>query len=132
MLGAAVVSILEGSPAVTALAGQRIYPVRLPRGVTLPAITYLIVSAPRDETQQGPSGLVYTRLQVSCWGEDYDAAKAVSEAVRRTLDGYRGTVADLRIDGVELLSERDDIEPEPGTYQSVLDLRVKYAEPVGL
>lgn len=131
-MGAAIVALLEASATVEDVAGDRIYPVKLPRGVTLPAITYLTVSAPRDETQQGPSGLVMARVQVSCWGDNYDDSKAVAEAVRRTLDGYRGTSAGTRIDGVRLLNERDDIEAEPGTYQTALDFAVSHAEPIGL
>jgi hypothetical protein len=118
----AIVSLLSG------VAGGRSYGYRLPRNVTLPALTYMKVSGPRDQTQEGPSGLVAARVQVSSWGATYGAAKTLSNAVRLALDGYRGTTLDVRIDGIQLLNESDQNEPEPDTYQVIMDFRVMYAE----
>jgi hypothetical protein len=131
MIEEALVALLEGAAAVTDIAGERIYPVRLPRGATLPAVTYFLVSGPRDQTQQGPSGLVPARIQVSCWAEGYDAMKSLADAIRLTLDGYRGTTEGVRIGGIELINSQDLFEPEPEIYQRALDFRVKHSETIG-
>lgn len=110
------------------LAGGRIFPYRLPRAVALPAITYMKVSAPRDETQQGASGLVMARLQVSSWGDTYDDAKVLSDSVRQALDGFMGEASGIYIGGIECLNETDQTESEPDVYQTILDFRVKYCE----
>lgn len=101
---------------------------KLPNQATLPAITFFKVSAPRDQTQQGPSGLVSARFQVSSWGINYTAAKTLSQLVRLALDGYRGYLNNVRIDGIELMNEMDGNEAEPNVFQTIMDFRVKYAE----
>lgn len=107
---------------------QRTYGYKLPSDVKLPAITFMKVSAPRDQTQEGPSGLVSARIQVSSWGVNYTASKVLSKAVRFALDGYVGSLNDVRIDGVELMNEMDGNEAEPNIFQTIMDFRVKYAE----
>lgn len=107
---------------------RRTYGFKLPTDAQLPAITFMKVSAPRDQTQEGPSGLVSARIQVSSWGENYTASKVLSKDVRFALDGYKGALNGVRIDGVELLNEMDGNEAEPNIFQTIMDFRVKYAE----
>lgn len=118
----AIQSLVDG----LAAGGSHAY--RLPRAVTLPAITYMKVSGPRDQTQEGPSGLVMARIQVSSWGQTYASAKTLSDAVRQTLDGFRGIPEGVRIDVVQLINETDQGESEPDVFQTILDFRVMYAE----
>lgn len=119
----ALYSLLSG------LASGRVYPYRLTaRPNTFPAITYMKVSGPRDETHEGPSGLVPARFQVSSWGQTYDAAKVLSNSVRLALDGFKGTQSGVLIAGIELLNETDQGESEPDTFQTIMDFRVKYTE----
>lgn len=106
----------------------RTYGFKLPLNTTLPAITFFKVSAPRDQTQEGPSGLVTARFQVSSWGKTYTDSKQLSRSVRLALDGFRGAFNEVRIDGVELMNEMDGNEPEPNIFQTIMDFRVKYAE----
>src|SRR5215207_8759733 len=103
---------------------ERTYGFKLPPNTTLPAVTFFKVSGPRDQTQQGPSGLVAARIQVTSWGRDYTASKVLSNEVRLALDGYRGVLEDVRIDGIELINEMDDNEPEPNIFKTIMDFRV--------
>ncbi len=104
------------------------YGFKLPSNTSLPAITFFKVSGPRDQTQEGPSGLVAARFQVTSWGDNYTTSKRLSEQVRFALDGFRGAMFDVRIDGIELLNEMDDNDPEPNIFKTIMDFRVKYAE----
>ncbi len=106
----------------------RTFAFKLPTNSTLPAITFFKVSAPRDQTQEGPSGLVSARFQVCSWGQKYTDSKTLSQEVRLRLDGFRGEVDDVRIDGIELMNEMDGNEAEPNIFQTIMDFRVKYAE----
>lgn len=115
--------------AVLSTVEAKTYAFKLPSGAKLPAITFFKVSGPRDQTQEGPSGLVAARFQVSLWGANYTDAKKLSQKVRFALDGYRNQdINGVRIDGVELMNEMDGNEPEPNVFQTILDFRVKYAE----
>lgn len=118
----AIVTLLSG------VAGGRVYAHNLARGVTLPAVTYMKVSGPRDQTMQGPSGLVSARIQVSSWAASYGAAKTLSDSVRQALDGYMGTTDGVRIGGIELVNETDQYESEPNVFQVIMDFRVKHSE----
>jgi hypothetical protein len=101
---------------------------KLPSNIKAPAITFLKVSAPRDQTQEGPSGLVTARVQVSSWGTSYTESKLLSKQVRFALDGLRHVGEGVRIDGIELINEMDLNDPEPNIFQTLMDFRVKYAE----
>lgn len=107
---------------------SRIYPMRLPQGVTLPAITYLKVSGVRKHSLTGPAGSASPRMQVSCWGATYGAAKNLASLVRIAIDGYRGTMGAIEVGAILLLNEMDLIDPEPGFYQVILDFEVIHRE----
>ena len=51
--------------AVTALAGQPMYPRRLPQGPTLPALVYQRIDTRREHDMDGPDGLPRPRVQVT-------------------------------------------------------------------
>lgn len=109
----------------------RTYGFKLPENSTLPAVTFMKVSAPRDQTQEGPSGLVSARFQVVAWGKNYTASKRLSKDVRFALDGYNHRneyIQGVRIDGIELMNEIDGNEAEPNVFQTIMDFRIKYAE----
>lgn len=121
--------IEEALQSILTAVQERTYGFKLPSDAKLPAITFMKVSAPRDQTQEGPSGLVSARVQVSSWGVNYTASKVLSQAVRFALDGYvNPDIAGVRIDGVELMNEMDGNEAEPNIFQTIMDFRVKYAE----
>jgi hypothetical protein len=81
---AEIFATLAAAPAVAAIAGDRIYPLRLPEGMTAPAVTW-----------QGIGGGVYTdldgdsydgqRVQFTCWAPTLAQAKELAKAVRPAL-----------------------------------------------
>lgn len=93
MIAAGLFTLLSQNPAVSALVGNRVYPVILPPGGVMPAITYQIVSG---QTKPGlkTRGLQRWRLQVDCWGESYLDAATVREVVVRLLDMQNATLSD--------------------------------------
>lgn len=83
---------------VTDLVSTRVYPVKLPQGPTLPAVTYQRISTIKESAMGNDAGISRTRFQVTCWAETYSALKGVSEAVRAALQRFQGTSG-----GVEVL-----------------------------
>ncbi len=122
----AVRAALLADPAVAALVGSRIYPMRLPQNPALPAVVFQRISAPPDGlTIDGRAGRVPIRLQLSLWAQTYDGARALMAAVDARLDGYSGSNGDgtaLRL--VALKNMSDDYEPETGLYRVIADYRV--------
>ncbi|MGE4297037.1 MAG: DUF3168 domain-containing protein [Desulfovibrionaceae bacterium] len=81
-----ITAVLLHDATVAALAGTRVHPAPLPRGCALPAISYARISGGQVYSLAGYSGLENPRIQVDCWAETYDAAKALATAVRAAMD----------------------------------------------
>jgi len=69
--------------------GERVYPVRLPQGATIPAVVYQRISTDPVRSHSGNSGLATVRFQLSCWAETYDEASTIAEKIRTALHGKR-------------------------------------------
>lgn len=129
----AIYQTLIGSTMVTALAGSRVYPLRAPQNPVYPLAVYQRVSwLPVGGLEHQITPTARPRLRVRCYGEQYfSQAKALSEAVRKTLDGFTGTVTvgstAVELQAVTLSYEVDNWEPlsdDRGVYVSILDFTI--------
>ena len=129
---AAVRKALLDDPAVAALVGDRVTPMKQQQGGALPAIVFQGISrVPDQPTLAGAVTRVPIRLQLSLWAESYDGARALAAAVEARLDGFSGQNGDgtgLRF--VRLLNMVDDYEPETKLYRVIADYRVIHTEGV--
>jgi hypothetical protein len=129
---AAVRKALVDDPAVAALVGDRITPMVLKQGTTLPAIVCQGISrVPDQPTLEGATARVPIRLQLSLWAATFDGARELAAAVEARLDGYSGQNGDgtgLRL--VYLLNMVDDYEPDTKLYRVIADYRVIHTEGV--
>jgi len=107
----ALVSLLSSDADVNAKVGSRIFPVFVPKGQTLPAITYQEISGVRDSHMKGASGLVNARYQINCWTKTYRATRELADLVRMALapenDTYPDTIEGVSIQAIMLLNEND-------------------------
>lgn len=125
--------LLSDDACIIEAAGNRIYPMVVPQGANLPAITYQILSTVGISVLSGPTNLKERRLQINCWAETYDAAEALAHKVGRALDGYRNTAEDVKIWGIELIDEGDVLADHKSAqvlrrYGRRLDFRIHYRE----
>lgn len=128
---------LSTDAAITAIVGTRIFPFSPPQKDSslsdFPRVTYFRVSGERGHSLDGPWGLTTVRLQVDSWALRYEMARALADAVRLSLDGYRGSIADVNVQGVFIDSEQDLTEPpqhaeEELVYRVTQDYRVMFEE----
>ena len=107
----ALISIMNSDADVSAKVGNRIFPVFVPAGQTLPAITYQEISGVRDSVMKGASGLVQARYQINCWTKTYKAARELADLVRISLtpenDSYPEDIEGTNIQAIMLLNEND-------------------------
>lgn len=83
---------LSNFAGLTALVGNRIYPVVLPEDVTYPAVTYKRMSTvPNVSCMVEDTGLVRPRFQVAAWGSVYDDLVDIKEQVRSALKRWSTT-----------------------------------------
>ncbi len=130
----ALFAILHSDATIEGIVSDRIFPNIVQQGEAMPAITYQQISGPRDQTMDGPSGLVQTRFQINCLAEKYIDARTLAEAVRKELDGYHGTVNTVVIQIIMLADEADLPQVKPGTdrlkrYGKRLDFIIWFNEP---
>lgn len=102
----ALLALLTGSAAVTAIAGTRINWGAHPQGAPLPGIVLTVIDDAEGHIYQGPNGLSQGRVQVDCWALTYDQAKLCGRAVRAALDCYSGG----RFEAIFLADQRDGRE----------------------
>lgn len=129
-------TVLIGNVGVSALVGTRVYPVVAPQGASLPAVVYQRISANRQHHLQGPSGLTQVRMQFTAIATTYSAMKALANALRQALDGYRNTVSGVFVQAVLSAGEREQFIGETVqsgaeadmTYSTQLDMLVWHSE----
>lgn len=114
---------------VNNLVSTRVYPLRLPQGYTLPAISYQRISAERiHEMSIGPIGWAWSRFQVDCWANSYGDVRSLAEAVRQSLDGFKGDLDSTHVGGIYIEGERDLFEENAEIYRVTMDFLIPYKE----
>lgn len=127
---------LLGSGAIAALVGQRVYPIKLPQGITASSIVYTKISGLGDHHMQGPSGLARNRVQVDSWAATGDAATALALLVKERLDGFHGSMlwgsnspqASVTVRGIFFDNENEFYDDTAKLYRASQDYFVWYAE----
>jgi Protein of unknown function (DUF3168) len=119
-----IYTLLTGSSAVTDLVGAKIYPGRIPQNITMPAISYEMVSGMEMAPINAQAGgvLLRSRVQVNVLARTYEEVKTIQEAIRHVLLFKSGLIAAVRVIGItrDLIGpdERDD---ELGLYMQGID-----------
>lgn len=127
MIEQALLTALAADATLTAIVGTRIYPVTAPQGTAAAYVTYEKVTGNPHHDHGGSGNLRWARLSYMCHATTYSQAKAMADAMRNVLDGYRGTLDDVRIGSI--LSEEDaDIGLDDVTRMQLVavDFMVQY------
>lgn len=120
---------LQADPTIDSLCGGRIYHLSKPADAVHPCITFLRAGTNRGKTLDGPDTLSEVRVQFDCWHVTSDGSsasaqvKALAEAVRSVLDGFRGDMQGETVQYCHLESEYDlgDIDGDTKTRRVTMD-----------
>lgn len=120
---------LTDTPAVAALVGTRIYPSTVPQQASPPFIrTGLITTSPID-TKNGPADVDSHRIQIDCVATTYTQALNIAQAVRTSLDRFRGSITlqsgAVFVDGIRYLDETGEMEFEKDLHAHILDFQIR-------
>jgi hypothetical protein len=88
MITDALVLFLHNHDELRAIQGSRLYPIRLPQEIQLPASTYRRVDAPRSLNQSGGE-LARPRYQFDLYAETYLEVATLSEAFLQAIRDWR-------------------------------------------
>jgi hypothetical protein len=120
MIQAALYSFLSSlSPT---LVGTRVYPMVIPESTRgdatkLPCIVYQRVGHNQPHDTCGAEGLAGTSMRIDCYATSYAASVTLADAVRVELAGFSGTMGSVRVSRINLESQIDLMDPEPGLYR---------------
>ncbi|MFA5162092.1 MAG: DUF3168 domain-containing protein [Elusimicrobiales bacterium] len=120
----ALFELLSHDAAVSAIVGDRVYPVRLPDEVMLPAMVYMKVSCIRYASHGGPSKLASSRFQLDCYSVDYLEAKRLALAAVSALHGKKG--GDIQAAFNE--NETDGFSADDGVFRVTADVLIWHKE----
>ena len=120
--------ILTTSTSVAAYSSNRVYQDQLPQSPTYPAISFLLVSAPRIPLMGNDAVNIPARFQFDCWAASPSSANGLMNAVIGAIERYgssTGTMAieTIFIDDVLTIPERD---PDEEVFRRTIDAIVHY------
>lgn len=121
-------SYLSGLAAVTNLIGDRLYPVNLPQNPTYPALTYTQISEISIVAHDGAGDLMMCRFQFDCFALSYAGVKALARALRRALDGFKGTMGEVTVPAVLFITALDAFEDPPKVFRIPADFTIQWKE----
>ncbi len=130
----AIYSLLSSDGTLSALVDTRIDPLLVPQSDVMPAVTYKQLPSRRDDTLGGPTGLVQSQWEFSCWGSTYASARAVADALRQAISGFDGTVLGVVIQAIMAPSDEHDVSANPAgknvarRYGKALDIEIWFCE----
>ena len=122
---------LLATSSVTNIVSTRIYPNVIPQDAAMPALAYQRISASRDMAHDGPAGMAYPRFQLTCLATTYGGAKALCNALRVALDGYRGLMggaSGVQVEGIFVENDFDGYNQEGGEQVVRLDITIQHKE----
>jgi len=129
----AIQNQLLNNAGVAALVGTNIfYDGTVPQDTAAPYINLAKISAPRDYTHDGASGLVDSRFQFSIFSTQYTQNKLIAAAIAGALSGFRGVMGGAG--GVTVgrcfYEDETDLGKEPQTlfYHLAVDYKIGYNE----
>ena len=129
----ALTTVLAADTAVTTIVSDRIYPVSMPKGTVLPAVTYRRISAQRAYTFDAfdtGSAYVNATVEFSAWSNNAKEAMDVGEALVMALSGYSGDVDGTLVGSSFAELELDDYNGETKLFRRIVDFRIGYEDDV--
>lgn len=113
---------------ISAIVAARVFPVVLPQGERAASIVYTRVSGFGDHHTEGASGLSRPRVQIDAYAPTHDAAVALADLIKERIDGYRGLMGAVRVQGVFFVDERENYQADVDLHRMSRDYLIFYAE----
>jgi len=115
-------------PAVAAIVGFRIYPMRYvgPSPVQLPLIVWRRARILREQTLANPMGVPRVTVEFYLYAESYSAVRDLADKCRACLDGYGGTFDNTQVKQASLEDESDDLVALEGAETSMYSVLQTY------
>jgi hypothetical protein len=122
---AALRDALKALPALTEVAGGRVYRDERPQEDPLPAVVLLLVSDPRPWTFSGPQSLRRARVQIDCLAASRGQADAIAETIIAGIDG-RALAKQPPFESAQINNVRNDSARvgSATTFRTIIDAMI--------
>jgi len=126
----AIVDILENDANVSAVVGDRIFPIFIPQEKAFPAITYERIDTDPKDTKDGLSTLDMPLIDIDLWGKDFKVLKDLARDVRKALDRFSGRRQSVEIQSIQFDNEIQAFSDEKELHHLTQTYRVRQTGPV--
>ena len=128
MVEIGLATLLNSTPAISALTANRIFPVALPADWNnQPSITYQSVSSKVLYNFDG-SKVITKRLDFDVWSQSYLSSKTLQLLIIKTLVPFTGLLSTGEmVICIEAGSEIDSFETDSRTYRNLAEIIVTYS-----
>ena len=107
MIGEVIFQLLTSNPEFSALAGDRVYPLRIAQSVALPAVAYQTISNVPTHCKEGDARQDAKRVQLNIYALDYDQQEALAEVCRSILGDFSGNIEGNEVANITYQTETD-------------------------
>lgn len=140
MIAEGLYNLLITTPAVTAFVSDhaspptfQVYHNALRKGYNLPAIVIVAVTSRPIVTNDGTADLNYQRFQFDCYAANYLDSHRLKDAVKHTLQDFKGTLIDGTVINSAITKMELDNPFEEGKggfiFRCVIDIQFGFVEP---
>lgn len=125
-------AFLSADPGVSALVTAdgtvRIFPIKLPQGVKQASVVYTRISGQSEYTMQGADALARSRMQIGAWAPTAPEASTLANKVKDAINGYKGLMGDVTVQGVFMDSERESYDDVVQMFGISRDYFIRHLE----
>src|SRR3990167_11494916 len=98
----------------------------IPQEVSRPAAAYQVISQAEIMDHDGLSKLKTARVQLTCQGNTFEAAKELARMIGSAVRGHKGLMGDVTVESGEVLNEFDGWGAVGGVYTTRVDVGIMY------
>ena len=132
LIESAIFEHLNADADLTALLGDRIFPIVMHQGTAMPSMVYQQISGVREYHLGGRSCIAESRYQFSNWDRSYLGAKQLSVKLRKAFElNYPvtiGTANAIKVFDARIVNENDQIDDDTNLFRTILDYIIVYRE----
>ena len=124
MIKSTLITLLEADTDITDVVSTRIHVENIPQGTDFPAILLTTVATTREWSNDGAALIPTSSIEIDCFGNTYNQAINLADAVRILFDGYENGTT---IQGMFLTNQADlTTNVSPGTDIRVYRVRLSF------
>lgn len=120
MTGTLIFSLLVNDVGVSAVAGDRVYPVVRPQAEDGVQLIYLLTGTNPSNSNDRPATTEKQNVQVQIFARKYEQVDSLSPKVRNALEAWKDNQESIVFE-----TESDDFDAETVQYVRILDFRVR-------